>query len=695
MTYTIVHKPTFTNQLLALPPKEITRVIEKARILESDPAPHGDLKKKLHHTKGNVYRLRQGDYRIVYTYGPDWVSLMGVDDRKDVYRGGVLVADPVDVDLSHVPEWEDLFGPEAQRLDTSKGRQRSERLPRPITAEMLRRLRIPEIYHERLLHCSTDDDLTTVEIPDQFRDRVWDSVTAPDFDQVLQQPDYLTESWDDLLRYVEGDLLGFLLKLDPDQERLVEWGVEGSGPILLKGGPGTGKSMIALYRARALIRSLKNDGVAQPRILFTTYTSALIATSEQLLRKLLGDDDACVEVRTADSVATEIVRSIDGTVNVAAHNEVAAALRAAMDGAEFEGNELAKAAQKRTVERLSTQYLEDEFGRVIEARELNDAEEYLRAPRPGRAVALNRMQRQAVWSIYETFREQLRLRKRMTWEQVRRRAAGLLREGRWSRQYDAVIVDEAQDLDPTLIRVLASLSQSPNRIFITADANQSIYGGSFRWADVHEDLKFTGHARILRINYRSTGEIGRAAHSYLGGSTLETPDPPEYVKDGPLPVVRAVPDAFAEGELLVRFLPAAAREFRLGIGACAVLCPTKDAATGIAGRLKYDGVAAEFMSGGNVDLSSPAVKVLTLNAAKGLEFPVVALAGFVQSPNPGLRSDWSEEERDEWLRRERRTVFVGMTRAMRALLVLAPASGSSQLFGEFSPELWNLAGSAA
>ena len=45
-----------------------------------------------------------------------------------------------------------------------------------------------------------------------------------------------------------------------------------------------------------------------------------------------------------------------------------------------------------------------------------------------------------------------------------------------AHSFDAVVIDEAQDLDPAALRMLMKLSKASNRIFITADANQSIYG---------------------------------------------------------------------------------------------------------------------------------------------------------------------------------------------------------------------------
>ena len=80
---------------------------------------------------------------------------------------------------------------------------------------------------------------------------------------------------------------------------------------------------------------------------------------------------------------------------------------------------------------------------------------------------------------------------------------------------------------------------------------------------------------------------------------------------------------------------------------------------------------------------------MTLKNAKGLEFPIVALAGFSDRRYPPIPANATEAERDELLGRERRTMFVAMTRAMRALLVIVPAEGGSPLLAGFSPPAWN------
>ncbi len=690
----VTQKPDFYKSLRMLPDKEMHQIIDKIEQLTQDPTPDAKVKKQLKYMNGRLHRIRSGDYRIFYTFEQPYISILALRRRSDdtydedldvEFLGGLAPHfDATQVSARTQPDWERIFAPKEPE---------KRPLPEPITVALLEQLHIPQTYHARLLPITTEPDLLDCPgVPDEYLLLLDQYMFERPLVQVLQQPDYLLRDVQDLLRYKEGELLGFLLKLSPEQEKYVSWGMKGTGPTLLKGGPGTGKSTVALYRVRALVEQMRQKGRDEFCILFTTYTNALVKSSQQLLQQLLGEDIAFVEVQTADKITAQLLAQAGIKVSYIDNYHLLNLLKQAIKQVELSGNTLQQQAQRQALARLSADYLEQEINQVIVARQLTTLEEYQAAARVGRKVRLNALQRQAVWSVYEKLRAMLAERQLETWQQARVKAAELVMRGEVHLRYDAIVIDEAQDLDPSALRLLTSLCDQPHRIFVTADANQSIYGSGFNWSDVSAQLQFQGRTSILRVNYRSTREIGEAAQSYLANGVLDSEHIERtYVNSGPQPGVRVINNGGEEVQFLARFLPAAAREVRLSIGACAVLCPTSKAGKALAAELKQYGIEATFMAGNELDLTRAGVKVLTLKSAKGLEFPIVALAGFTGSGwFASVPKNYTEDEREEFLAIDRRSMFVGMTRAMRVLLVTIPADTTSPLLGGFDPTYWNL-----
>ena len=306
--------------------------------------------------------------------------------------------------------------------------------------------------------------------------------------------------------------------------------------------------------------------------------------------------------------------------------------------------------------------------------------------------------RRAIWAVARAYDSALAEAGYETWQQARGWAARLVTSGECAvRPYDAIIVDEAQDLDFNALAMLVGLCADPTRLFLAADENQSIYPAGFAWDDVLERFRFEDPAGVLRLNHRSTRQIVEAANDYLATALPDdaAPDPQKYRHEGPWPAVRSLAeaDADAEADLVARYLRGATRELRLTIGSGAVFTPTKRSGRRLAEALEQRGVPAAFHDSRSFELDDNKVMVLPLRAAKGLEFPVVAVAGFIDSPYPELESDsYGDADLDRSIR-ERRTLYVAMTRAMRALLVVTPDGNPSSLFNGFDPELWN-AGSA-
>src|SRR5205823_7235343 len=122
----------------------------------------------------------------------------------------------------------------------------------------------------------------------------------------------------------------------------------------------------------------------------------------------------------------------------------------AVKQAKFEGNAQQQQTQRQAIKRLSYEYLLQEIGQVIVARQINSLEGYLAARRPGRKIPLNEMQRRAVWHVHETLLRLLKLSHVETWHMARARAEHIFSSNAHHELYDAVVIDEAQDLDPSI-----------------------------------------------------------------------------------------------------------------------------------------------------------------------------------------------------------------------------------------------------
>ena len=83
--YKILIKASAAKEIERFPTrKDRRRVVEKIRKLADDPRPEGC--EKL--SGQDRYRVRQGNYRIIYSIADDRlvVHVVKVGDRKDVYR---------------------------------------------------------------------------------------------------------------------------------------------------------------------------------------------------------------------------------------------------------------------------------------------------------------------------------------------------------------------------------------------------------------------------------------------------------------------------------------------------------------------------------------------------------------------------------------------------------------------------------
>ena len=553
--------------------------------------------------------------------------------------------------------------------------------------EVLERLEVAGEDLTALQECGTEGQLLNCGVSPELLDRIIYALWPRSIDRAVDEPKRVVDSPQGLEEVVSGTrpLESFLLALDETQRPIVKrFTRRPAGPRIVKGGPGTGKSTVALYCLQSLVRpneqrQLLTSGSA-PRILFTTYTKALVSASTELLGHL-GADGESVDVLNVDALARRHAESRWAKPVYRARDqvwkdivaEVIPSLKREIGG--FSWNE------------DDSEFLFDEINEVIVGRETGSLGEYENIKRVGRGRRrrISQKQRQHVWEFALAAWKELKKRDRCL-------RAHLFVDAKKHADpvYDYVFMDEAQDLPPVAIRMCVKLAKDERNVFLTADRNQSIYTSGFSWNGVQESLNMRGRSTILRRNHRTTREIIDAIRPLLADykrvdpETLDT----EFVRSGPRPELRFA--GSDEVGVVARWLrQVVAEEPDLGMAHAAVLCPTNDDCKHAAKVLEASGLSASYMTGKSVDLGYDGVKVMTMHTAKGLQFPIVAVVGLEAGKLPftDVNDPEQREDTDRW----RRVFFVACSRAMRRLLVVADKARPSPFVEGFDEERWIIA----
>ena len=486
----------------------------------------------------------------------------------------------------------------------------------------------------------------------------------------------------------EGDFGRWKNFLHPTQEKLVHRRY--NGPARVGGGPGTGKTIVALHRVRHLVRNLP-PGRDKP-VLFTTFNRNLAADLRARLLSLGGPDVlARVDITHVDQLATRIVSEADPG-NASRRIDDAAALR--------EWRELLVEVGET---RWSAEFLSDEWNQVILGQAVTSRSDYFVVRRAGRGVSLSRAERAGVWQLAEQFVQRLETRGLETHRQVAERAArveavrrdkiekragerqdrgGLdnlhveAGSGAWLRyRYRHIVVDEAQDLSAAHWKMLrAMVPSASDDIFLVGDTHQRIYDNQVTLGSLGVHIR--GRSSRLTLSYRTTREILREAIRILDGAAYDDLDGDtdtlagyRSVLHGPSPQLRGARSWDEEMDLVVEQLRAwhdVPRE------ATAICVPTNDMVTQLADRLAQRGITPTEITQ-NGPRGEQGVHIGTMYRFKGLEYRCLIIAGASEGLVPRASVDaWAHTDASRYqreLHRARSLLFVAATRARDALAI--------------------------
>lgn len=518
--------------------------------------------------------------------------------------------------------------------------------------------RLPVEAYEGLFLVAAGD--TVDQVLNARETRVDRTVDTADFATALATPESLSRFVivdDDqaMMAIMNAPLAQWRVFLHPTQHKLAIG--DRSGPVRVLGGAGTGKTVLAMHRAKWLAENRTPDG---KKVLFTTFTRNLATDIEQNLRTLCGSQAlAKIEVKNLDAWVHGFMRARKLEHRIVYDRKQDAALQAWQ----------AALAVRDTKLDLPDDFYEKELEHVILAQGVTTLEEYRTVRRTGRAGVLSRSKRDAVWPVFEEYRGQLASRKLKEVDDAYREVAGMLDADRAEAgSYSAIVVDETQDFGPQALRLLrAMIEHGPNDLFFVGDGHQRIYS-RHRAAMSKCGIDIRGRARKLYLNYRTTDEIRRQAVALLEGCDVDDLDDGhdetkryKSLSHGPAPEVVPVNGLEAAAARAAEFLHSwwRAQDGGPPPSVCVIASSEKNREA-MARQLQSAGFPGVTISAqSNHADAHDAIHFATMHRAKGLEFDAVV----VVAPDEYLGAP-------ELTQDKRRLLYVALTRAKRAALLL-------------------------
>jgi superfamily I DNA/RNA helicase/mRNA-degrading endonuclease RelE of RelBE toxin-antitoxin system len=687
----------FFTALAKLPKTQLGKTIKLVDKFKNNPKSPGLNYEKLHFAP-NMHSIRvDGAYRciVMSPQKDDVYILLWVDNHDEAYdwaKKHRCMVNPETGSLQIIQVEKEIEKAPVKNID------KKETFFTKFKDKELLKIGVPEELLEHIKSVDNEDDLDAMRgyLPEEVYEGLFyllagdsfeevynyiytekpEKVDIDDFTKALENDSskrhfYVVEEDDtELIKMLNAPLEKWRVFLHPTQRKLVER--DYNGPVRVLGGAGTGKTVVAMHRAKYLAQ--KANLFDTKKILFTTYTKNLAIDIYENLRKICDDDTLSkIEVKNFDQWVYEFL-SKNGYQNEIVYSD--------------KTNDIWEKAllSKPAVLDLPDVFFKEEWERVIQPQSVNTINDYIKASRVGRGTRLNRSQRKLVWEVFQEYRLLLSANNYKEPSDAKRDARILIKDGKMKEKYSSIIVDEAQDFTTQSFMLLRDMvEEGKNDIFIVGDAHQRIYGHKVVLGQC--GIKIVGRSKKLKLNYRTTDEIRKWAVSLLEGEVFDDLDgnidsSGDYksLYHGPKPKVELFESYEEEVEYIKNHIKSIKSEDKES--QICIVVRTQKLVNSYDRYLQENGIDTLKISRNSKDnLSNDAIRLATMHRVKGLDFDHVIIASMNDRVVPLETGEKSEETQieSERLLKEKSLVFVSATRAKKSLLVTSYGKQSNIL----------------
>lgn len=671
--------------------KKVQEMIEK---FKRDPGLPGlNLEKIQNAANPNFHSVRVDQAYRAIVLKPDagnLMMLMWVDHHDDAYTWAVRHQAAIHPETGAIQLFT-VSEEEASALPEDTPDVKAEGILSKIKDRELLRLGVPQSKLSKVRGICTDTDVDGIqtELPQEAFEAVYllaagfsveevhremdiqaaqKNVDTADYLAAMEQPDTqrrfaFVEDDEALKKILAAPLEMWRIFLHPSQRKLVR--MQANGPVRVLGGAGTGKTVVAMHRAKWLVEHVLQS--ESEKVLFTTYTKNLAADIQENLRRLCDVHTLRrIEVTNLDAWVHHFLKSNGYEYRIVFGEELDVLWENALN-----------LAPEEPV--LSPEFYRSEWAQVIQPQALETRAAYLRAARTGRGRALTRRQRAAIWPVFEEYRAQLNERRWRELSDATRDARLLLEKKGNILPYRAVVLDEAQDMGAEVFRLIRQMvspetAAGGNDLFLVGDAHQRIYGHPVVLGQCGIDIR--GRGKRLRMNYRTTEETRCWAMALLQGLHFDDLDAGEdtvrgerSLLHGPRPELLGAETFEEEVDLVLKRIHA---EVNAGVIPADICITARTNALVDAYRSAFEarGMQTHTLKRSAADRrDQPGLRLATMHRVKGLEFDMVFAMGVNEGVVPleyALRED-NLTDRQESERQERSLLYVSGTRARKQL----------------------------
>jgi superfamily I DNA/RNA helicase/mRNA-degrading endonuclease RelE of RelBE toxin-antitoxin system len=465
---------------------------------------------------------------------------------------------------------------------------------------------------------------------------------------------------DELRRIMAEPLEKWRVFLHPTQRKIARKEYSGSARVL--GGAGTGKTVVAMHRAKHL--ASKCEG--QQRILMTTFTANLAADIRDNLRKICTLEELRrIEVIHLDAWVNQFLRESGFSAQIGYDDAIKPLWERAVLLANIDLP-------------FETSFYEEEWNRIVIAQEALTLEKYVKATRNGRGTRLDRKKRMHIWKVFENYQNLMKENQIRDINTAMYESTKLLQSAGRKPRYASIIIDEGQDFSDNAYRLIRALAgeEHHNDIFIVGDSHQRIYRNHPILSKCGINIR--GRSSILKINYRTTEEIRKQALLLLKGISFDDLDEGFDLGDkcqslthGEKPIVENFGNANDEFDFILREVKKL-KDNGVSLTDICVVARTKKLVDDYIALFTRAGIRSYAIKRNKVDdRSFDGLRVATMHRVKGLEFKYVFIAAvnnrIIPLSSAINKTDAVSEE--ESITSEKCLLYVAMTRAQKGVYI--------------------------